>query len=127
MPFAELLDRPGTEPFSFIVCGDIQSNYKRGHNALVEQMLKEPVDLVFNTGDISADKGRDYESDFYPVIEPLARKVPYFPAVGNHDVYFESPTIRSNIYNWGYSGNSSCDYMAYLRGLGPLTFLTMSL
>ncbi len=51
LPFAQPSDRPGTEPFSFIVYGDIQSNHKRGHNALVGQMLKESVDLVFNTGD----------------------------------------------------------------------------
>ena len=100
MPFSQPSDRPENESFSFIVYGDIQGNHKRGHDALVGQMLKESVDLVFNTGDISADKGKDYESDFYPVVEPLARKVPYFPAVGNHDVHFESPTSRSRIYNF---------------------------
>ena len=113
MPFAQPSNRTGNESFSFIVYGDIQSNHKRGHNALVGQMLKESVDLVFNTGDISADKGKDYETDFYPVIEPLARRVPYFPAVGNHDVYFESPTSRSNIYSF-FSKNYA--YLSRLPG-----------
>ena len=99
MPFYQPSDRPEAESFSFIVYGDIQSNHKRWHNALAEKMLKEPVDLVFNTGDILADKGRVYESDVCPVIEPLARRILYVQAVGNHDVYFESPTSRSNIYN----------------------------
>ena len=75
-------------------------------------MLKESVDLVFNTGDISADKGKDYESDFYPVVEPLARRVPYFPSVGNHDVYFESPTSRSRIYSFFCK---NYEYLSQLR------------
>ena len=66
MPFSQPSDRPETESCSFIVHGDIQSNHKKGHDALVKQMLKESVDLVFNTGDISANKGKDYESDFLP-------------------------------------------------------------
>ncbi len=57
MPFASLNDSEETRTFSFLVYGDIQGNYQQSHNALVERMLEESVDLVFNTGDISPDHG----------------------------------------------------------------------
>ena len=38
--------------FSFIVYGDVQGNYQRGHDALVGKMLQEPAALVFHSGDI---------------------------------------------------------------------------
>ena len=90
MPFAPPPDGAGSHSFSFIVYGDIQGNYRKGHDALVKHMIQEEADLVFNTGDIFRDKGKHYDRDFYPVIEKLARRMPFFPAVGNHDVNWES-------------------------------------
>ena len=45
------------DKFSFLVYGDIQDNFKKGHQALVRQMLTEEASLVFNTGDVSDDGG----------------------------------------------------------------------
>ncbi len=80
--------------FSFAVYGDIQDNYKEGHKALVGRMLKEPVSLIFNTGDISDHSGSDYDVEFYPIVSELLSRVPFFPAIGNHDIRWNSPESR---------------------------------
>lgn len=86
---------PKPATFSFIVYGDIQGNYRSGHNKLVGRMLAESAGFVFNTGDISEDDGGHYADAFYPVIEPLVAEKFYFPSPGNHDVLFQSPKSRS--------------------------------
>lgn len=98
MPFQPLPARPAGQTFSFIVYGDVQDNYRNGHDRLVRQMLKENVDFVLNTGDLSSHKGRHYSRDFLPVVAPLVQNVPYFPAVGNHDVLWGSPFSRYPFY-----------------------------
>jgi len=80
--------------FSFAVYGDIQDNYKEGHKALVGRLVKEPVSLVFNTGDISDHSGSDYDTQFYPIISDLLSRVPFFPAIGNHDIRWNSRESR---------------------------------
>ena len=37
---------------------------------------------MFNTGDISPDHGEHYARDFYPVIQKLTERVPFFPVAG---------------------------------------------
>ena len=96
MPVA-LLDEAGEE-FSFVVYGDIQGNYRDGHDRLVRHMMTEDIDLILHTGDISADKGENYEHDFLPAIDDLASQVPFFPAPGNHDVAWGSPVSRYPYY-----------------------------
>lgn len=93
LPLTPLPESP-PEAFSFLVYGDIQKNHQRGHDRLVEQMLRESAHAIFNTGDISADKGRHYRRDFLPVVEPLASRAAFFPAVGNHDIDWGSPASR---------------------------------
>lgn len=80
--------------FSFAVYGDIQDNHKEGHQGLVRRMVKEPVSLIFNTGDISDQSGSDYDTEFYPIVSDLLRRVPFFPAIGNHDIRWDNPESR---------------------------------
>ncbi len=83
-------------------------------------MAKEPVSLVFNTGDISNDGGADYQTEFYPVAEELLKSVPYFPAVGNHDIRWNSPGSRIRFRDFF---RNSYDYLARLpinRHLKPV-------
>ncbi len=95
MPFARPDDDGPGGGFSFAVYGDVQDNHRRGHDQLVERLRKERnLELVFNTGDISPDGGRDYAESFYPAIRELAARVPFFPSPGNHDVAWGSPESR---------------------------------
>lgn len=100
MPFTPPAEEAAGQPFSFLVYGDIQDNYRSGHDALVKQMLQEPAELIFNTGDISPHEGKHYVRDFYPVIEKLAEKVPFFPAIGNHDIDWGSATSRQRFHSF---------------------------
>ena len=99
MPFPEDTGqaiRQDADPVGFIVYGDIQGNYRGSHDELVSRMMREPcVDFLVNTGDISQDDGEGYETHFYPVIAGLAKRLPYFPSPGNHDVQWGSPWSRS--------------------------------
>jgi len=88
------------DKFSFLVYGDIQDNFKKGHQALVRQMLTEEASLVFNTGDVSDDGGRDYERRFYPVVSELARRLPFLPTIGNHDIRWNRPDSRTRFYSF---------------------------
>ncbi len=104
MPFVPLVeeepDPSGSPSFSFIVYGDIQENYQSSHQTLIEHMLLEDAAFVVNTGDIFQDDGRYYTRDFYPAIEKLAQRVPFFPALGNHDVDWDSPVSRHRFSNF---------------------------
>ena len=100
MPFTPPPASLKSQPFSFIVYGDIQGNYRQRHDALVQRILQESAILVFHTGDISPDDGENYERHFHPAIEKLARRIPFFPAAGNHDVAWGSPFSRYPFRNF---------------------------
>ena len=63
LPFTPLSDGD-VESFSFIVYGDIQDNYRNGHQALVNLMLKEDAAFVVNTGDIFIQRGKRLPTRF---------------------------------------------------------------
>jgi hypothetical protein len=68
------------------VYGDVRGGHDV-HGRLVAAMLRDAPDLVVATGDLVL-RGTD-EGDWqrlFEVIRPLAARVPYYPAVGNHDV-----------------------------------------
>jgi len=76
----------GEHPFSFAVLGDTQGTDNPAHQAVVQTVIAEKPDLVFNTGDLVSD-GRDSYgwADFFQVNRELMHSVPYYPALGNHD------------------------------------------
>ncbi|MEE8348204.1 MAG: metallophosphoesterase, partial [Acidobacteriota bacterium] len=51
-------------------------------------------------GDISRDGGKHYQRDFYPIVRELAERIPYFPAVGNHDVAWGNAASRNPFLNF---------------------------
>ncbi len=111
LPFTPLSDGD-VESFSFIVYGDIQDNYRNGHQALVHLMLKEDAAFVVNTGDISSNGGKDYQRDFYPIIQELAKRMAYFPSLGNHDVTWGSPLSRNRFLTFF---QQTFDYLGQLE------------
>lgn len=68
------------------VYGDVRGGHTV-HRQLVERMLAEPLDAVAVTGDMvlrGSDRG-DWQR-FFAITEPLLGAVPYLPAIGNHDL-----------------------------------------
>ena len=56
---------------------------------------------------------KDYGRHFYPAIAGLARRTPFFPAMGNHDVAWGSPLSR---YPFQIFFKSTLDYLAGQAG-----------
>lgn len=74
------------EPVRFAVYGDMRGGH-RTHARIVEAILDEAPDFVIVTGDLVV-RGTDEGGwqKFFEVTSTLMSRVPYFPAVGNHDV-----------------------------------------
>jgi hypothetical protein len=74
------------EPVRFAVYGDMRGGH-RTHARIVEAILDEAPDFVIVTGDLvlrGTDEGGWQK--FFEVTSTLMARVPYFPAVGNHDI-----------------------------------------
>ncbi len=73
--------------FSFVVYGDTRTFQKR-NKIVCDAVLNDPADprFVFNIGDLTMD-GRVMEEwdQFFGAIGTLARQVPYYPILGNHE------------------------------------------
>lgn len=68
------------------IYGDVRGGHAT-HRKLVDRMFAEPLDLVAVTGDMVLH-GTD-EADwqrFFAITQPLLGSVPYYPAIGNHDL-----------------------------------------
>lgn len=71
------------------VYGDVRGGHST-HKKLVDRMFAEPLDVVAVTGDMVLH-GSD-EADwqrFFAITQPLLGSIPYYPAVGNHDLGWE--------------------------------------
>jgi 3',5'-cyclic AMP phosphodiesterase CpdA len=76
------------------VYGDVRGGHST-HKKLVDRMLAEPLDLVAVTGDMVLH-GTD-EADwqrFFAITQPLLGSLPYYPAIGNHDLGWEGADGR---------------------------------
>jgi hypothetical protein len=100
LPFPKFDLTQAHNPYSFIVYADIQDIYENGHQKLVHQMEKQNVAMIFNTGDISPNDGKNLEGQFHSEIQELATQIPFFPAIGNHDVEFRTPQSRASFLNY---------------------------
>ncbi len=73
--------------FSFVVYGDTRTFQKR-NKAVCDAILNDPASprFVFNIGDLTMDGRVKEEWDqFFGAVGDLARKVPYYPILGNHE------------------------------------------
>ncbi|MBM4371351.1 MAG: metallophosphoesterase [Deltaproteobacteria bacterium] len=72
-------------PFRFVVFGDTRSD-QASHSMVVEAILADEFELVFNTGDMVSDGEVEEQWDlFFGIEEDLLRSKPYYPAMGNHE------------------------------------------
>ena len=104
------------DSFSFVVLGDTRGH--EIHRSIVRQILQlDPAPrFVFNLGDMvgNGESAPEWQA-FFEDVAPLARFVPYYSTLGNHEhdaeVYFElfalpqnSPLPeRSYSFDWGNS------------------------
>jgi 3',5'-cyclic AMP phosphodiesterase CpdA len=102
------------DPFSFVVLGDTRGH--EVHRSIVRQILQlDPAPrFVFNLGDMVNDgKSAPEWQAFFEDVAPLARFVPYYSTLGNHEhdaeLYFELFALprngpepeRSYSFDWG--------------------------
>ena len=80
-------------PVRIGIYGDVRGGHAT-HRALIEQMLDEGLDAVAVTGDMvlrGSDDG-DWQR-FFAITRELLAQVPYFPAVGNHDLGWDGADV----------------------------------
>jgi 3',5'-cyclic AMP phosphodiesterase CpdA len=95
---------PAGEVVRIGVYGDVRGGHAT-HRKLVGQMLREGLDIIAVTGDMvlhGADEA-DWQR-FFAVTRELLASVPYYPAVGNHDV------------GWGGARDNAEDIFALPQG-----------
>ena len=70
----------------FAVYGDVRGGHRR-HRKLVRSVMGEAVDFVLSTGDLvlRGSDAADWQQ-FFRVAAPLVRHVPFYTAIGNHDL-----------------------------------------
>ena len=73
-------------PVRFVALGD-SGEGGSDQQAVYDQMLKVPFDLVLHTGDIAYDSGtrEQFESVFFDMYADMLERFPVFPASGNHE------------------------------------------
>lgn len=79
---------PGSkDPFTFLVLGD-SGTRSAGQLALAEQLNEEQAALMIHTGDVAYMDGTEQEftNNHFGVYAPLLKRVPVFPAPGDHDL-----------------------------------------
>lgn len=81
------------EPFRFAVIGDTRTGHPL-HKQLITHMKKHDPALILNSGDLVGDGRQQPDWDmFWDITTPIARSVPYYPCLGNHeknsDLYFQ--------------------------------------
>jgi 3',5'-cyclic AMP phosphodiesterase CpdA len=80
--------RPGSrKPFKFLVFGD-SGEGTQGQLQLADRMPGEKAALIIHVGDVAYDNGSEIDFDFrhFAVYKDLLASVPFYPALGNHDV-----------------------------------------
>jgi len=112
----------GEQAFSFAVVGDTQNRDNPAHRSIVERILVEKPDLVFNTGDLVSD-GRNMQDweRFFEVNADLMRSIPYYAVLGNHErdsrIYFDSFALPGN--ERYYSFDRGAAHFVALDSPGP--------
>lgn len=107
----QFITAPGDQntPFTFLVYGDTRTRAEV-HRKVVEAMMREKAQFILHTGDIVSNGLNPHDWDLYfEVIRPLARNVPIFYCLGNHErdspLYFEYFTLPGNeryySFDWG--------------------------
>jgi len=97
------------QAFKFAVIGDVKSGDEE-HAKQVQQMMEFRPAFVMVAGDlVNAGREQKYWDTFFSISGPLMQRVPYYPALGNHEgdspLYFEYFALPGNeryySFDWG--------------------------
>lgn len=73
------------EPFTLVAYGDTRTNANI-HLSVVEKIIENKPDLIINSGDLVENGDVLSQWDiFFNTIKDLAKSVPYYPTLGNHE------------------------------------------
>ena len=75
---------PGGE-FTFLVIGDTRTDHSE-HREVIDAMTKEDFRLYLHTGDLVGPSDLMQWLIFHEIENPLSRKAPIMPVIGNHDL-----------------------------------------
>jgi len=117
---------PKAPPLRFIWIGDMAyDNFSDATVAHMTDMVNAgEVDAVVHPGDISYADGFQLHWDVYMrKIEPIASRVPYMVAPGNHEFWFNFTAYRSRWFMPGFDVSSMDKSMFYSFNTGPIHFL----
>jgi len=97
----------GTGSVRFVVVGDSGAGTVAQRDVASNMALSNP-DLVLMTGDVVYESGADYEIDraYFTPYAALLERVPFYPAVGNHDVVSD---LGESFLNRVYLPRNSAD------------------
>jgi len=73
-----------SEPFSFIAYGDNRTD-DAAHKTVVDAMVKEGVDFIVNTGDVTEIPSTATYDTFFAIEAPLLSQNVMFATLGNHE------------------------------------------
>ncbi|CAN5343180.1 hypothetical protein BH18GEM1_BH18GEM1_20040 [soil metagenome] len=80
--------KPGSkEPFTFLALGD-SGTRSAGQLAVADQLNQEEAALILHMGDVAYMDGtvQEFTDNHFGVYAPLLKRVPFFPAPGDHDL-----------------------------------------
>jgi len=117
---------PPATPFRFAALADTQS-HPEVHSRLIPLISAWGPSLVVHSGDEIGDgsSAAGWQTEFHDVIRPLAHRIPYFVAVGNHekdhDLFYRFvsyPTEQESYYTftWGDVFFIAIDSNKYIFG-----------
>jgi predicted phosphohydrolase len=118
------------QDITFGVVADMAYDSNSDHviTALAELARQGKVDAMIHSGDISyADGFEPHWDDFFNKIQPLAARVPYMVAPGNHEFWFNFSSYKARVFMPGtLDQGGSGDNMYYSWIAGPVHFLAMN-
>jgi len=113
----------GATSYAFAVYGDSRYN-DAAHQAVMAQMKASRPDFVLHTGDLVTNgNSRDEWDVFFVVVRSLAARVPFFPAIGNHDYWKGGTKIYRTLFM--PPQNSPSPVLDYFVDTGNARFIVL--
>jgi len=116
----------GSGSVRFVVVGDCGAGTDAQRDVAAGMLLSDP-DLVLMTGDIVYDNGEEEKLDeaYFKPYRSLLQCVPFYPAIGNHDVRTDNATpLLNSVYlpHNAADGSERC----YSFDRGPVHFVALN-